>query len=208
MPTSPSSGPGSLLSMRPSKVTPPPVFSLGQSPVSPGFRDMIVSSGQHYFLGLSLGVNEPPLIVPGTQKLRRESLSGSLVSDSPSHQDLAPRSLFAATEKERLAILNSLTKTHTPSGKFESPLRHSVFAPDVVSFDFIGQKRSCEVPVKVLVQNASVHRTIEFSVEFLPPTDPPPPVQSPTSQTAQSPQQAPPPPRRFVFHPTHLLRPF
>ena len=55
--------------------------------------------------------------------------------------EAAPRSLFAATEKERALLVNSLTRTQTPSGKPESPLKHAVIAPDVIHFNFSESKR-------------------------------------------------------------------
>jgi len=101
---------------------------------------IVVAMGQHYFLGLHLGAHEPPLDVQAAPKvsLHRGSISGVHMANVAPE---APRSLFAATEKERALLVNSLTKTQTPSGKPESPLKHAVIAPDVIHFNFSEKKR-------------------------------------------------------------------
>ena len=98
--------------------------------------------GQHYFLGLHLGAHEPPLDVKAAPKvsLHRGSISGAQMAKMAA-PEAAPRSLFAATEKERALLVNSLTRTQTPSGKPESPLKHAVIAPDVIHFNFSESKR-------------------------------------------------------------------
>jgi len=166
--------------------------------------------GQHYFLGLHLGVHEPPLDVQAAPKvsLHRGSISGAQMAKMA--PEAAPRSLFAATEKERALLVNSLTRTQTPSGKPESPLKHAVIAPDVIHFNFSESKRfssssalldsfylfilfwsscssrNCEVEIKVLVQNCSAHKQVEFSIEFLPPADLVLAAPSPTAPSQQA----------------------
>jgi hypothetical protein len=98
--------------------------------------------------------------------LHRGSISGTL-QPAPVAQEAAPRSLFAATEKERLLIVNSLTKAHTPSGKHDSLLKHAVIAPDVVMFNFANNKRFLPLLILYLpLEFILVHPLIHFSFGF------------------------------------------
>mgnify|MGYP006940041034 FL=1 len=124
--------------------------------------------GHHYFLGIHLGTHEPPLSI--SQPKKTMSNVWNNLSSPQNKEEHLGRSLFASTEKEKLSIIHSLSKIHSTSGKPESPLKHVLIAPDIVYFDFT-KESFCEIEVKMLIQNCSTNKNIEFLVEFLPPLE-------------------------------------
>jgi len=119
--------------------------------------------GHHYLLGVHLGLHESPLDSHVAKKFSSLHAASTSALLNPGSYG---RSLFAAAEKEKIAIVNSLSKAHSTQQKPESPLKHVLVAPDTVKFNF-ASKRNCELEIKILVHNCSVNKQVDFSVEFL-----------------------------------------
>ncbi|KAI9276284.1 ER-golgi trafficking TRAPP I complex 85 kDa subunit-domain-containing protein [Sporodiniella umbellata] len=104
--------------------------------------------GHHYIIGVNLGIQQNPF----------QGNSSELVNQKS-------RAMFEATAKERLALINSLTRNRAI--KDESPVKILVSAPDKRDHDF-EKEGLMKVPISLSLMNCSWNRTSNYRLELLP----------------------------------------
>ncbi|KAI8580324.1 hypothetical protein K450DRAFT_237985 [Umbelopsis ramanniana AG] len=108
-----------------------------------------IRRGHHYIIGINLAVPQNPF-------------QGKLLSKP------TPRVMFEATAKERLQLVNSLTRNR--AFKDESPVKIMVKCHDYHKHDFI-QEGLVTIPITVLLKNCSWSKTVVYTLELLSSTD-------------------------------------
>ncbi|KAI9285981.1 hypothetical protein BC943DRAFT_23163 [Umbelopsis sp. AD052] len=108
-----------------------------------------IRRGHHYIIGINLAVPQNPF-------------QGKVLSK------VTPRVMFEATAKERLQLVNSLTRNR--AFKDESPVKIMVKCQDYHKRDFI-QEGLVTIPITVLLKNCSWSKTVVYTLELLSSTD-------------------------------------
>ncbi|GAB5587594.1 hypothetical protein Unana1_02494 [Umbelopsis nana] len=122
--------------------------------------------GHHYIIGINLAVPQNPF-------------QGKLLSK------VAPRVMFEATAKERLQLVNNLTRNR--AFKDESPVKIMVKCHDYYKHDF-AEEGLITIPVTILLKNCSWSKKVVYTLEFLSSSEwqSLPPSKASTPKSAQS----------------------
>ncbi|KAI9205332.1 ER-golgi trafficking TRAPP I complex 85 kDa subunit-domain-containing protein [Polychytrium aggregatum] len=107
-----------------------------------------VVRGHHYIIGINLGLQAPLQLQQKLAHFNDRAFYG--------------KALFAATVREKRALLTSLMKSHQ---KEISPLRVILRAPDLHSHDFANG--DCILPIQVSLRNSSWTNPINYAVEVV-----------------------------------------
>ncbi|KAI8994486.1 ER-golgi trafficking TRAPP I complex 85 kDa subunit-domain-containing protein [Pilobolus umbonatus] len=107
--------------------------------------------GHHYIIGVNLGVQQNPF-------------QGEINVANKGNT----RTMFEATAKERMSLINNLTRHR--SLKDESPIKLMVYAPDRVVHDF-NQKGLLKVGIRISFRNCSWNKSCKYALDLLPWSD-------------------------------------